>query len=214
MALFWGAALTLALVFGAASMALGDNGGNFILGRVNTATDLTRLASNVNGAAMQIVNTNAGANDNALNLQVQPGEAPLRVNSDAKVGNLNADKLDNLEPAQIESVKAYAYVDPNGGPGGAPAFVAPQVDGFTSVERDATGDYCLRAPGLNPANRAALVSVDFRETARPETLASALNDPDGCDGGRFRVVTERLVLSNGTLDEEAADSVAFVIAVL
>jgi len=81
-ALFWGAALTLALVLRVATMAFGGNGGNFVLGKNNAATVLTKLTGNANGVAMQVQNTNAGTNDTALDLIVAPGEAPLRVNSD------------------------------------------------------------------------------------------------------------------------------------
>jgi hypothetical protein len=44
-----GAVVTLALLFGVASVALGANGGNFILGKDNAATTLTKLTGNVNG---------------------------------------------------------------------------------------------------------------------------------------------------------------------
>ena len=91
----FGLALVLALIFGVASMALGANGQPFILGSLNnSATALTRLTGNVNGSAMQIVNNNAGADDSALSLVVQDGEAPMRVSSDARVPNLNADYVD------------------------------------------------------------------------------------------------------------------------
>ncbi len=93
-ALFWGAVLTLALIVGAASVAFGANGGNFILGQNNTATLLTRLTGDVQGAAMQVQNTDAGADDSALSLVVQDGEAPMRVSSERLVNNLNADYVD------------------------------------------------------------------------------------------------------------------------
>ncbi len=89
-----GLAVILALVFGAASVAFGATGGNFVLGQTNVASALTKLTGNVNGAAMQVANTNPGLNDQALNLTVNPGEAPMRVNSDGRVTNLNADELD------------------------------------------------------------------------------------------------------------------------
>lgn len=93
-----GLAVILALVVGVASMAFGANGGNFILGQNNTATLLTKLTGNVNGAAaMQVQNTNAGTDDTALNLIVQSGEAPMKVNSATKVTNLNADSLDGID---------------------------------------------------------------------------------------------------------------------
>ncbi len=93
-ALFWGAVLTLALIVGAASVALGANGGNFILGQNNTATLLTRLTGDVQGAAMQVQNIDDGADDSALSLVVQDGEAPMRVSSERLVNSLNADYVD------------------------------------------------------------------------------------------------------------------------
>ena len=86
----FGLALVLALVVGAASMAFGANGQSFLLGKWNAATALTGLSGNVNGAAMQVANSNAGADDTALSLSVQAGEAPMRVNSKARVAHLNA----------------------------------------------------------------------------------------------------------------------------
>ncbi len=101
MALFWGAAMTLALVLGVTSVALGADGDNFVLGQNNVATALTKLTADRNGVAMQVANTNAGANDQALNLTVDPGEAPMRVNADGLVANLNADELDGKGAEQI-----------------------------------------------------------------------------------------------------------------
>ena len=98
----FGLALVMALVLGVAGMAFGANGGNFILGKVNNAaTAVTGLVGNVNGSAMQVVNNNADANDTALDLRVQAGEAPMRVNSPTKVANLNADRLDDREASSF-----------------------------------------------------------------------------------------------------------------
>ncbi len=90
----FGLALVIGLSVGAASMALGANGQALLLGKANVASALTRLTGNVQGAAMQVINSNAGTDDTALNLQVQSGEAPMRVNSERVVTNLNADKVD------------------------------------------------------------------------------------------------------------------------
>lgn len=112
--LFGGSVVTLALVLGVASAALGANGQNFILGSLNnTATAITKLTGNVNGPAMQVQNTNAGTNDTALSLNVQPGEAPMRVNSATKVTDLNADKLDGLDSGQIGE-QEWAVVNADG----------------------------------------------------------------------------------------------------
>ena len=99
----FGLALVLALMFGVTSVALAANGQPFLLGRAtNAATALTKLTGNVNGAAMQVQNTNAGyGRHGALSLTVQAGEAPMRVNSDARVANLNADKIDGKDSDQI-----------------------------------------------------------------------------------------------------------------
>jgi hypothetical protein len=104
----FGLALVLALIVGVSSMAFGADGGNFILGENNAATALTRLTGNVNGSAMQVVNNNADPNDTALNLSVQSGEAPMRVNSAAKVTNLNSDKVDGQEASAFLGVNAKA----------------------------------------------------------------------------------------------------------
>ncbi len=86
-----GLSVILALVFGVATTALSATGGNFILGKAkNAATKVTGLVGNVDGAALRVTNPNAGTNDTALDLRVQAGEAPLMVNSTARVANLNA----------------------------------------------------------------------------------------------------------------------------
>ena len=108
-AIFGGAVVALALVFGVASVALAANGQPFLLGRAtNAATALTKLTANVNGAAMQVQNTNAGVNDQALSLVVNPGEAPMKVNSDGRVANLNSDRLDGKDSTQFLGADAKA----------------------------------------------------------------------------------------------------------
>ncbi len=136
-------------------------GDPFKLGQVNRIDDaLTTLIGSRSGPMMVIDNDSTAANARALDLRVEPNRAPMLANSDKVVTNLNADKLDNLEPAQIKGAKAYALVDPNEGPGGTPALLPNQTSGFTSVERTGTGDYCLTAPGLSPESRPAEVSVE------------------------------------------------------
>jgi hypothetical protein len=110
-----GLTVTLALVLGLASMAFGANGQPFLLGRGNLATVVTRLTGNADGSAMQVTNNNAGANDTALTLNVQPGEAPMRVNSDAAVANLNADELDGQDSGDLAKPRGYAHVRLQGG---------------------------------------------------------------------------------------------------
>jgi hypothetical protein len=105
-----GLAIMLALVFGLTTAAFGANGGNFILGQNNVATLITRLAGpdGVDGAMLEVQNNNVGANDTALRLKVQAGEAPMTVNSAAKIADLNADKLDGVDSAAfLRSISIY-----------------------------------------------------------------------------------------------------------
>jgi hypothetical protein len=74
-------------------------GGNFILGKPNTASSQTSLTASPSfaGKALQLTNTNTGAGATALGLNVASGHAPFTVNSGTKVANLNADKLDGID---------------------------------------------------------------------------------------------------------------------
>jgi hypothetical protein len=91
-----GLAVMLALTVGVAGAALAANGGSFILGQNNVATAITKLAGSagVPGPSLRIDNNSADVAATALDLQVEAGKPPMTVNSDAKVANLNADKLD------------------------------------------------------------------------------------------------------------------------
>jgi hypothetical protein len=98
-----GLAVILVLTVGVASAAFGANGGNFILGQTNAATAITKLAGSagVAGPSLQIDNNSTNAAATALDLQVEAGKAPMKVNSDAQVANLNADKMDGKSAGEI-----------------------------------------------------------------------------------------------------------------
>jgi hypothetical protein len=83
-----GLAVILALVLGAASVALGANGDYFKVGKSNLASAVSTL-------------TKSGAGP-ALRLNVDSGP-PLAVNSNGKVANLNADKLDGLDSSALRT---------------------------------------------------------------------------------------------------------------
>jgi hypothetical protein len=89
-----GLAVILALVFGAASAALGANGNPFILGKANVATKVSTLTNKGLGAA--------------LSLNVQPDQPPLAVNSSTRVGNLNADQLDGKGAEDFQAAGSKA----------------------------------------------------------------------------------------------------------
>jgi hypothetical protein len=94
-----GLAVILALTVGLATTALAGTGvgARFQLGQTNTVNAITKLVGSVAGPSLQIDNNSTNANATALDLQVEAGKAPMQVNSETKVANLNADKLDGLD---------------------------------------------------------------------------------------------------------------------
>jgi hypothetical protein len=101
-----GMAMILALVFGVATTASGATGGNFILGKANVAGAVSKLTAGLSGSALQVVNNGAGT---ALDLRVgssttAPADktvAPMKVDSQAKVANLNADEVDGKDASSF-----------------------------------------------------------------------------------------------------------------
>jgi hypothetical protein len=101
-------ALLLALVFGLATTALGATGGTFVLGKFNVASAVSKLTAGISGATLQVVNNGAGA---ALDLRVgspttAPADkttAPMKVDSQSKVANLNADEIDGRDAGSFAS---------------------------------------------------------------------------------------------------------------
>ena len=87
-----GLAVTLALMLGVATVALAAVPGDpFKLGRINTINTISTLVGSASTSMLRIDNNGSGA---ALDLRVQPGKAPMKVDSDVQVANLNADRLD------------------------------------------------------------------------------------------------------------------------
>lgn len=84
-----GLSVILALVFGVATTAMGANGNPFLLGKKNVASAISTLVKKATGPA--------------LKLQVGAGQPPLAVNSQARVANLNADKLDGKDFSAFEA---------------------------------------------------------------------------------------------------------------
>jgi hypothetical protein len=114
--------------------ALGANGQNLVLGSLNNAaTAVTKLAGNADGAALQVVNPNAGTDDTALDLRVQAGEAPMRVNSNTKVANLNSDTLDGKSSELFWSGKTYDREQFFDNSSGTDTFATVRCDGGDSA---------------------------------------------------------------------------------
>jgi hypothetical protein len=93
-------------VFGVATTALGATGGNFLLGKANVASAVSKLTAGISGSVLQVVNNGAGT---ALDLRVgssttPPADktvVPMKVASQARVANLNADELDGKDSSSF-----------------------------------------------------------------------------------------------------------------
>ena len=91
----------LALFVSLGGFGYSATGGNFILGRQNSAGKQTTLSAQVSKKALQITNTKTTAGATALGLKVAAGHAPFTVSSGTKVTNLNADRLDGIDSASF-----------------------------------------------------------------------------------------------------------------
>lgn len=98
-----GVVMMLALTVALASTALAGTGigAPFDLGKTNTVNAVTRLVGSVGGPSLTIDNNSTIGAATALNLQVEAGKAPMKVNSGAKVADLNADKVDGKSVSEI-----------------------------------------------------------------------------------------------------------------
>lgn len=103
-----GLAMIFALVLGAATTALAGTGvgATLDLGKTNTVNAVSRLVGSVAGASLTIDNDSNASSATALDLSVQPGKAPMKVDSQAKVANLNADRLDGQNAPLLMRVEA------------------------------------------------------------------------------------------------------------
>ena len=108
-----GLSVIMAVVLGAATTALGATGQSFILGRTNTAETPTALVGTLADAAKSALIVTNKSGGPALELRVgnatTPANtvAPMKVNSNKVVTNLNADKLDNLHSSALMRASTY-----------------------------------------------------------------------------------------------------------
>ena len=98
-----GLAVILAVVLGLATAALAGTGvgATFNLGKINTVNRLSQLVGSTDNAMLRLDNNNTGTGATALSLQVEPGHAPMKVNSGTQVAGLNADKVDGTNASEF-----------------------------------------------------------------------------------------------------------------
>lgn len=94
-----GLAMIVAVVLGVATAALAGTGvgATFNLGSLNTVDQISRLVGSTDNPMLRVANNSTGTHATALDLKVDPGHAPMRVDSSTQVANLNADKVDGQE---------------------------------------------------------------------------------------------------------------------
>jgi hypothetical protein len=136
-----GVAIMLALTVGLASTALAAVPGDpFKLGRTNTIDHISTLVGSASGALLKVDNEGSGP---ALDLQVEPDEAPMKVDSGTKVADLNSDEVDGQSADDFVSEdKTYKVTELGDGPGGG-------LDETVRAECD-SGDIVLGGGGSAP----------------------------------------------------------------
>ena len=103
-----GLAVVLALTVGLATTALAAVPGDpFKLGKTNAVNAISRLAGSVAGPSLQINNGSENASATALDLRVEPGKAPMKVNSGVKVVKLNVDQVDAKSASDFLPRRTY-----------------------------------------------------------------------------------------------------------
>jgi hypothetical protein len=105
----------IALLVALGGTTYAATGGNFILGQSNTASSKSTLSAPIADKALTVTNNSTKAGATALGLNVAKGHPPFRVNSGAKVANLNADKLDGIDLSQLPAVHLGTAPQTSGG---------------------------------------------------------------------------------------------------
>jgi hypothetical protein len=98
-----GLAVILAITVGLGTTALAAAPGDpFRLGKYNSVNKITKLVGKEARAMLSIDNNGGGT---ALDLSVEDGNAPMTVDSDEKVENLNADTVDGMSSDDLRGQK-------------------------------------------------------------------------------------------------------------
>jgi hypothetical protein len=190
-ALTLGVAVMMAMLLGVATTALAGTGvgARFDLGKTNTVNAVTKLVGSVAGPSLQLDNNSTNAAATALDLQVEPGKAPMKVNSDAKVANLNADKIDGKDSTQFQPAGAPVPQDLSLAGGwirysvdyGTPAFYE-DAEGMVHLEgaiRCTTPDSGCGVVAVLPEGSRPAHELDLPIVAAGPTLGTLSVQPDG-----------------------------------
>jgi len=170
----FGLALVLALLLGVATMALAAVPGDpFRLGQTNGIDKMSTLVGDVAGTMLKVDNGSTAAGATALDLRVEPGKAPMKVNSDGQVTNLNADKVGGKEASEFYA--AGSKVEDS--------LHADQADSATSADTATSAD---DANTLDGKDSSAFLGADQK--------AADADKLDGIDSSGFAAAYKRTVV--------------------
>lgn len=159
-----GLAVTLALISGIATAALAAAPGDpFKLGKTNSINRLSSLVGRTAGFMLKVDNNGTGP---ALDLQVGPSTtlpsnktvAPMKVDSQAQVVNLNSDELDGKDSTDFaRAYKRTVIVSPvPGDPAASGTALLSTLSGIAGASQD--NPYLLKIePGLYDLGSSPLV---------------------------------------------------------
>jgi hypothetical protein len=192
-------ALVIAVGGGAAYAANTVFSSDIVDGEVKEA-DIGSAAVREAEIGQGAVNSDELKNDGVLANDLAPDAVRAAKVLDGTLGGAdvagNSLKGADIDEATLDigdAARAYALVDPGLCTGTPGTCQAEQTKGVTTVTRDATGQYCVVAPGIDSAATPAAVTVDWGTTAGPEGNASAMTREVACgpQGDGFEVYTER-----------------------
>ena len=140
-------AVMVALVLVSVPVAYAADGQSFLLGKRNVADTVSKLINKGSGPA--------------LNLVTQSGQPPMKVNSQAKVDNLNADQVDGLDSTELQGQTGATGPEGPKGDTGDTGATGPQGDQGPPGEKGDTG-----TPGISGYER---VSQEYFGLANSNT---------------------------------------------
>lgn len=106
------AGLVVGVMLISALPALGAAGDNLVAGQFNDSGGYVTRLKGKGDPTLRLINWNSRA---ALELRVSAGTAPMKVNSDTLVANLNADLLDGMDSSAFHSGRTEFFLMMSGG---------------------------------------------------------------------------------------------------
>ncbi len=172
-----GMAVILALVFGVASTALAGTGVGavFNLGKTNSVDRISKLVGSTASSMLMVDNNGTGS---ALNLQVEPGKAPLTVSPGAGMATgLRA------EDAKTADVAGFAQ-------SAGKASDSDKIDGKDSTDFLASNGKANDADNLDGKDSSQFMTASTYFSQSPETSGTDIGNGTGirhaqwsCDPG-------------------------------